>query len=207
MSSYTLNYVEYGNNIVSFSGFPECFYYFVCCNRYNGATPIIIDMKQKGQNIIAWKAAVYSLVTFLAFLFMGNMILNLFQVDISSFAIAGALVIFVMAIEMLLGVEIFRNDGPEGAASIVPIVFPLIAGAGSFTTLLSLRALYGLGSILAALFLNILVIYVVIRNVHILERALGKTGVYVLRKFFGIILLALSVRMFLQNLSIALESF
>ena len=168
---------------------------------------IIIDMKQKGQNIIAWKAAVYSLVTFLAFLFMGNMILNLFQVDISSFAIAGALVIFVMAIEMLLGVEIFRNDGPEGAASIVPIVFPLIAGAGSFTTLLSLRALYGLGSILAALFLNILVIYVVIRNVHILERALGKTGVYVLRKFFGIILLALSVRMFLQNLSIALESF
>lgn len=108
---------------------------------------------------------------------------------------------------MLLGVEIFRNDGPEGAASIVPIVFPLIAGAGSFTTLLSLRALYGLGSILAALFLNILVIYVVIRNVHILERALGKTGVYVLRKFFGIILLALSVRMFLQNLSIALESF
>ena len=164
-------------------------------------------MRQKGQNIIAWKAAVYSLVTFLAFLFMGNMILNLFQVDISSFAIAGALVIFVMAIEMLLGVEIFRNDGPEGAASIVPIVFPLIAGAGSFTTLLSLRALYGLGSILAALFLNILVIYVVIRNVHILERALGKTGVYVLRKFFGIILLALSVRMFLQNLSIALESF
>ena len=167
----------------------------------------VIDMKQKGQNIIAWKAAVYSLVTFLAFLFMGNMILNLFQVDISSFAIAGALVIFVMAIEMLLGVEIFRNDGPEGAASIVPIVFPLIAGAGSFTTLLSLRALYGLGSILAALFLNILVIYVVIRNVHILERALGKTGVYVLRKFFGIILLALSVLMFLQNLSIALESF
>ena len=172
-----------------------------------GLTPIIIDMKQRGHKIIAWKAAVYSLVTFLAFLFMGNMILELFQVDISSFAIAGALVIFVMAIEMLLGIEIFRNDGPEGAASIVPIVFPLIAGAGSFTTLLSLRALYGLGSILAALVLNIIVIYVVIRNVHILERILGKTGVYVLRKFFGIILLALSVRMFLQNLAVALESF
>lgn len=172
-----------------------------------GLTPIIIDMKQRGHKIIAWKAAVYSLVTFLAFLFMGNMILELFQVDISSFAIAGALVIFVMAIEMLLGIEIFRNDGPEGAASIVPIVFPLIAGAGSFTTLLSLRALYGLGSILAALVLNIVVIYIVIRNVHILERILGKTGVYVLRKFFGIILLALSVRMFLQNLAVALESF
>ena len=189
-----------------FQDFLSAFIILFAVIDITGLTPII-DMKQKGQNIIAWKAAVYSLVTFLAFLFMGNMILNLFQVDISSFAIAGALVIFVMAIEMLLGVEIFRNDGPEGAASIVPIVFPLIAGAGSFTTLLSLRALYGLGSILAALFLNILVIYVVIRNVHILERALGKTGVYVLRKFFGIILLALSVRMFLQNLSIALESF
>ena len=188
-----------------FQDFLSAFIILFAVIDITGLTPIIIDMKQKGQNIIAWKAAVYSLVTFLAFLFMGNMILNLFQVDISSFAIAGALVIFVMAIEMLLGVEIFRNDGPEGAASIVPIVFPLIAGAGSFTTLLSLRALYGLGSILAALFLNILVIYVVIRNVHILERALGKTGVYVLRKFFGIILLALSVRMFLQNLSIALE--
>ena len=186
-----------------FQDFLSAFIILFAVIDITGLTPIIIDMKQKGQNIIAWKAAVYSLVTFLAFLFMGNMILNLFQVDISSFAIAGALVIFVMAIEMLLGVEIFRNDGPEGAASIVPIVFPLIAGAGSFTTLLSLRALYGLGSILAALFLNILVI----RNVHILERALGKTGVYVLRKFFGIILLALSVRMFLQNLSIALESF
>ena len=184
-----------------FQDFLSAFIILFAVIDITGLTPIIIDMKQKGQNIIAWKAAVYSLVTFLAFLFMGNMILNLFQVDISSFAIAGALVIFVMAI------EIFRNDGPEGAASIVPIVFPLIAGAGSFTTLLSLRALYGLGSILAALFLNILVIYVVIRNVHILERALGKTGVYVLRKFFGIILLALSVRMFLQNLSIALESF
>ena len=178
-----------------FQDFLSAFIILFAVIDITGLTPIIIDMKQKGQNIIAWKAAVYSLVTFLAFLFMGNMILNLFQVDISSFAIAGALVIFVMAIEMLLGVEIFRNDGPEGAASIVPIVFPLIAGAGSFTTLLSLRALYGLGSILAALFLNILVIYVVIRNVHILERALGKTGVYVLRKFFGIILLALSVRM------------
>ena len=146
-----------------FQDFLSAFIILFAVIDITGLTPIIIDMKQKGQNIIAWKAAVYSLVTFLAFLFM--------------------------------------------AASIVPIVFPLIAGAGSFTTLLSLRALYGLGSILAALFLNILVIYVVIRNVHILERALGKTGVYVLRKFFGIILLALSVRMFLQNLSIALESF
>ncbi len=172
-----------------------------------GLTPIIIDMKERGVEIVAWKASLYSLITFVVFLFMGNMILDLFQVDISSFAIAGALVLFVMAIEMILGVEIFRNDGPEGAASIVPLVFPLIAGAGSFTTLLSLRSMYGLGSIMAGLLLNIVVVYVVIRNVHILERLFGKTGVYVLRKFFGIILLAISVRMFLQNLVIAIHSF
>lgn len=97
-----------------FQDFLSAFIILFAVIDITGLTPIIIDMKQKGQNIIAWKAAVYSLVTFLAFLFMGNMILNLFQVDISSFAIAGALVIFVMAIEMLLGVEIFRNDGPEG---------------------------------------------------------------------------------------------
>jgi hypothetical protein len=132
---------------------------------------------------------------------MGNMILQLFHVDISSFAIAGSLVIFVMAIEMIFGVEIFKMDGPAGSTTLVPIVFPLIAGAGSFTTLLSLRALYGLANILIALVLNIIIIYIVIRNVHILEKLLGKSGVYVLRKFFGIILLAISVRMFIDNLA------
>lgn len=163
-------------------------------------------MKNKGNNIKAGKAAIYSLATFIAFLFMGNMILQLFHVDISSFAIAGSLVIFVMAIEMIFGVEIFRNDGPEGSATIVPIVFPLIAGAGSFTALLSLRAMYSLTNIIIALVLNIILIYVVIRNVHLLERLLGKGGVYVLRKFFGIILLAISVRMFLENLTKFLET-
>lgn len=171
-----------------------------------GLTPIIIDLKNKGNNIKAGKAAIYSLATFIAFLFMGNMILQLFHVDISSFAIAGSLVIFVMAIEMIFGVEIFRNDGPEGSATIVPIVFPLIAGAGSFTALLSLRAMYSLTNIIIALVLNIILIYVVIRNVHLLERLLGKGGVYVLHKFFGIILLAISVRMFLENLTKFLET-
>ena len=102
---------------------------------------------------------------------------------------------------MIFGVEIFKMDGPAGSTTLVPIVFPLIAGAGSFTTLLSLRALYGLANILIALVLNIIIIYIVIRNVHILEKLLGKSGVYVLRKFFGIILLAISVRMFIDNLA------
>lgn len=166
-----------------------------------GLVPIIIDLKQKGNDINAGKAAFYSLFTFIAFLFMGNMMLQLFHVDISSFAIAGSLVIFVMAIEMIFGVEIFKMDGPSGSATIVPIVFPLIAGAGSFTTLLSLRALYSLLDIIIALVLNIIIIYIVIKRVNLIERLLGKGGVYVLRKFFGIILLAISVRMFIDNLT------
>ena len=164
-----------------------------------GLVPIIIDLKENEIN--AGKAAFYSLFSFIVFLFMGNMMLQLFHVDISSFAIAGSLVIFVMAIEMIFGVEIFKMDGPAGSATIVPIVFPLIAGAGSFTTLLSLRALYSLLDIIIALVLNILIIYIVIKRVNIIEKLLGKGGVYVLRKFFGIILLAISVRMFIDNLT------
>ena len=166
-----------------------------------GLVPIIIDLKEKGNEINAGKAAFYSLFSFIVFLFIGNMMLQLFHVDISSFAIAGSLVIFVMAIEMIFGVEIFKMDGPAGSATIVPIVFPLIAGAGSFTTLLSLRALYSLLDIIIALVLNILIIYIVIKRVNIIEKLLGKGGVYVLRKFFGIILLAISVRMFIDNLT------
>ena len=166
-----------------------------------GLVPIIIDLKEKGNEINAGKAAFYSLFSFIVFLFMGNMMLQLFHVDISSLAIAGSLVIFVMAIEMIFGVEIFKMDGPAGSATIVPIVFPLIAGAGSFTTLLSLRALYSLLDIIIALVLNILIIYIVIKRVNIIEKLLGKGGVYVLRKFFGIILLAISVRMFIDNLT------
>lgn len=172
-----------------------------------GLTPIIIDLKQKGNSLHPMKVAVYSLLLFLAFFFMGEMILRLFHVDISSFAIAGSLILFVMAVEMICGIEIFRNDGPEGSVVLVPLVFPLIAGAGSFTTLFSLRAMYADINILLGLLLNIIVVYIVIKNVYILERLLGKAGVYVLRKFFGIILLAISVRMFLENLAVAMASF
>lgn len=172
-----------------------------------GLIPIIIDIKEKTPGgLNAGKAALYSLLAFLAFLFMGNMILNLFHVDISSFAVAGSLVIFVMAVEMIFGIEIFKMDGPPGTTTIVPIVFPLIAGAGSFTTLLSLRAEYNLLNIIIALLLNIGLVYIVIRKVNILERLLGKGGVYILRKLFGIILLAISVKLFTSNLNTLLES-
>lgn len=171
-----------------------------------GLIPILISLKEKGNQINAGKAAVFSLVTFLVFLFMGDMVLRLFGVDISSFAVAGSLVIFGMAAEMIFGVELFKMDGPKGSITIVPVVFPLIAGAGSFTALLSLRAEYSLSNIIVALILNIAVIYVVIRRLDLIERLIGPGGVYVLRKFFGIILLAISVKLFTSNLKVLLAS-
>ena len=172
-----------------------------------GLLPVFIDFQNKGMKISPVKAAIYSLIAFVAFLFAGNAILQLFQVDISSFAVAGSLVIFGMAIEMIFGVEIFRNDGPDGSATLVPIVFPLIAGAGSFTALLSLRALYSLPDILIALVLNLVIVYLALRSAFLVEKIFGKAFVYVLRKLFGIILLAISVRMFVSNLTKLLESF
>lgn len=171
-----------------------------------GLIPILISLKEKGEQIDANKAAVFSLATFLAFLFMGDVILKLFGVDISSFAVAGALVIFGMAVEMIFGIELFKMDGPKGTTTIVPVVFPLIAGAGSFTALLSLRAEYFLSNIIIALVLNIAVVYLVIRKLDLIARLIGSGGVYVLRKFFGIILLAISVKLFMSNLKILLSS-
>jgi multiple antibiotic resistance protein len=167
-----------------------------------GLAPMVIDLQGKSGPIKAGRAALISLLTLLAFLFGGNMILQLFGVDIHSFAAAGAVVIFIMALEMILGVEIFRyNDGPKGMSTLVPVVFPLIAGAGTFTALLSLRAEYNIANILIALLLNILIVYLVLRYLYGLEHVLGKGGIYVLRKFFGIILLAIAVRLFTGNIS------
>ena len=170
-----------------------------------GLTPIIIDMRQKGRDINPLKAAGWSLVMFLTFLFLGASILALFHVDIYSFAIGGSIVLFLMAVEMVLDIEIFRNNGPSGSSTMVPLVFPLIAGAGSFTTLLSLQSMYGLVNILIGLLLNIVIVYLVLRNVYILERVLGKGGVYVTRKFFGVMLLAVSIKMFLDNLVLFID--
>lgn len=167
-----------------------------------GLTPIAIDIQQKSGPINPGKAASYSLVILLTFLFLGNMVLELFGVDIHSFAVAGAIIIFIMGFEMTAGVEIIKySDGPKGSSTIVPIVFPLIAGAGTFTALLSLRAEYHLVNIITALVMNIIVVYVVLKNMHILEKKLGAGGIYILKKFFGIILLAMAVKLFTSNLA------
>ncbi|MHB9142406.1 MAG: MarC family protein, partial [Paludibacter sp.] len=124
---------------------------------------------------------------------------------IQSFAVAGALIIFIFSLEMILDVEIFRNKGPEGGSSIIPIAFPLIAGPGSFTTLLSLRAEYAAENIIIALLLNILFVYFVLRSTSKIEKFIGEGGIYILRKFFGIILLAIAVKLFTSNIGYLLN--
>ncbi|HKL71271.1 MAG TPA: MarC family protein [Marinilabiliaceae bacterium] len=165
-----------------------------------GSLPIVIDIRDKGGHINSFKAASISFVLLVVFLFLGEAILGLFRVDISSFAIAGSFILFIMAIEMILGVQIFKHDSPAGA-SIVPIAFPLIAGAGSFTTLLTLRAEFALINILIALLLNILIVFIVLRYTHKIEKFIGQGGIYVMKKFFGVILMAISIRLFLSSLS------
>ena len=172
-----------------------------------GAVPIINDIQNKGHTISAIKAALASYILLVACLFVGDGLLNLFSVDISSFAVAGSLVIFVLAVEMIFGIPIFKNDGPSGTASIVPLVFPLIVGAGTLTTLLALRAEYHIINIIIALTLNIIVVYFVLKNVSLVEKVFGKGGVYILRKFLGIILLAISVKLFTSNLTSLIDIF
>jgi len=172
-----------------------------------GSVPIILNLKEQGRPVNAMKATLISFGLMLAFFYAGDLILKLFNVDIQSFAVAGALIIFFMALEMLLDVQIFKNTGPIKEATLVPLVFPLLAGAGSFTTLLSLRAEYWDINILIALMLNMVWVYVVVLSTDKVQRALGKGGIYLTRKFFGIILLAISVRLFMSNLTALIAQF
>jgi multiple antibiotic resistance protein len=170
-----------------------------------GSIPIILNIKRKGQNVHALRASAVALVILMIFLFSGEWILRLFGVDIQSFAVAGALIIFIFSIEMILDVEIFRNHGPEGGSSIIPIAFPLVAGPGSFTTLLSLRAEYSIENIIIALVLNLLFVFFVLRSTSKIERIIGEGGIYILRKFFGIILLAIAVKLFTSNIGTLIQ--
>lgn len=171
-----------------------------------GSTPIFLSLKQQGRPVNAWKATLISLALMLVFFFAGDAMLRLFNVDIESFAVAGSLIIFLMSLEMILDVEIFKNQGPIKEATLVPVVFPLLAGAGSFTTLLSLRAEYAQVNIIIGLLLNMVFVYIVLKATDRVEKVISKAAIYLLRKFFGIILLAISVRLFTANLSNLLEN-
>lgn len=170
-----------------------------------GSVPIFLNLRSQDKIINPEKASSYSVLILLIFLFVGEWILKLFQVDLQSFAVAGALVILIISIEMIFGVEIFKNDSPSGTSTLVPVVFPLIAGPGSFTTLLSMRAEYQMINIIIALFLNILFVYFVLKNLDFVKRVMGVSGVYILRKFFGVILMAISVRLITANMSALIQ--
>lgn len=174
-----------------------------------GSVPIFLNLRSQNKIIEPFKASLYSIVILILFLFIGEAILKLFQVDLSSFAIAGALVILIISIEMIFGVEIFKIDDSSsgnGSATLVPVVFPLITGPGTFTTLLAMRAEYNTVNIIIAVFLNIAVVYLVLRYLDGVKKLMGVGGVFILRKFFGVILLAIAVRLITSNLSELIES-
>ncbi|EEG42860.1 multiple antibiotic resistance (MarC)-related protein [Flavobacteria bacterium MS024-3C] len=166
-----------------------------------GSVPIIISLRNKVGHIQSEKASIVAGIIMVAFLFIGEEILNLIGIDVNSFAVAGALVIFFLAIEMILGITLYKDDEPE-SASIVPIAFPLIAGAGTITTLLSLRAEYHVENIIIAIVVNIIFVYLVLKSSKRIERVLGKNGLSVIRKVFGVILLAIAVKLFAANINV-----
>jgi multiple antibiotic resistance protein len=168
-----------------------------------GSIPIIIDIKSKSGEIKSAKVTLVSFLIFLAFLFIGSPLLGVFGIDVSSFAIAGSFIIFLIAMEMVLGIELFKHDSHAGG-SIFPIAFPLIAGAGSITTILSLKAEYQTINIFIALVLNMLVIYFVLRLTSLFERILGASGLQILKKVFGVILLSIAIKLFISNTGIIL---
>lgn len=162
-----------------------------------GNIPIIIDLRKKVGHVQSEKATLVSAVIMIAFLFLGESILKLFGLDLGSFAIAGAIVMFLIGMEMVLGLTFFQNEPDAGdASSIVPLAFPLIAGAGTMTTLISLNAEYHTNNILVGIIVNLALVYLVLKTCGWLEKKIGNGGFTVLRKVFGIILLAIAIKLF-----------
>ncbi len=165
-----------------------------------GSVPVIVNIKQKAGGIDSFKASRVSLFIMIAFLFLGEKIIGVFGIGVAEFAVAGSMVMFVIALEMILGVNLFKeSEAGSKSASIVPIAFPLIAGAGTMTSIISLRAVYSQINILIAIIINMVLVFVVLRLTGKIEKLLGEAGIAVLQKVFGIILLAISIKLFSSN--------
>ena len=164
-----------------------------------GSIPIVIDLKAKVGRIQSKKASIVAGILMILFLFLGKEILNLIGIDVNSFAVAGSLILFFLALEMILGITLYKDEEPATAA-VVPLAFPLIAGAGTMTTLLSLRAEYEAINIIVAIVINIVFVYIVLKSSGKIEKFLGKQGINVIRKIFGVILLAIAVKLFASNI-------
>jgi multiple antibiotic resistance protein len=165
-----------------------------------GSLPVIINLKEKGLKIESGKASIVSMGLMVVFLYFGDAVLKLFGVDVQSFAIAGSIILFIIAFEMILGVTLFKQDDQSSKATLVPIAFPLIAGAGTMTTIISLKSKFNNLEILIGILLNIAIVYLVLKSSDYLRRKLSPSFIMVLRKMFGIILLAIAVKLFRDNL-------
>jgi multiple antibiotic resistance protein len=164
-----------------------------------GSIPLIISLRQKAGHIESEKASIVSAIIMIAFVFVGESILSVIGIDVYSFAVAGAFVIFALALEMVLGITLFKEDAPESAA-VFPLAFPLIAGAGSLTSILSLKSQYATINIVIAIIINIVVVYLVLKSSEKIEKVLGNTGIQIIRKIFGVVLLAIAVKLFASNI-------
>jgi multiple antibiotic resistance protein len=164
-----------------------------------GSIPLIITLREKVGHIQSGKASIIAALIMIGFLFLGEEILNLIGIDINSFAVAGSLVILFLSLEMILGITLYRDEAPE-TASIVPLAFPMIAGAGTMTSLLSLRAEYHVSNIIIAIVVNIIFVYIILKTSTMIQRILGKSGINIVRKVFGIVLMAIAVKLFTSNI-------
>jgi len=166
-----------------------------------GSIPVIISLKKRMGDVSATQATLVSGGLMLLFFFVGEQMLNFMGLDIHSFAIAGSIVIFILGLEMVLGIEFFRSEKDIKSGTVVPIAFPIIAGSGTLTTVMSLKAEYNAYSILIAILINLVFVYITLRSINLLERWLGPSGISVIRKFFGVILLAIAVKIFRSNVN------
>ena len=165
-----------------------------------GSIPVLIGLKKKMGDINSFQATLVSGALMLAFFFAGGEMLHFMGLDISSFAIAGSIIIFFLGMEMIMGLEFFKTESGNKSGSIVPIAFPLIAGSGTLTTIMSLKASYHYYNILIGILLNLIIIFICLRSLNFIEKLLGPSGIMVVRKFFGVILIAIAVKIFKQNL-------
>jgi len=170
-----------------------------------GSIPVVISLRNKVGHIQSEKATLVAALIMIGFLFLGEEILKLIGIDVNSFAVAGSFVIFFLALEMILGITLFRDDAPA-TASIVPLAFPLIAGAGTMTSLLSLRAEFHVINIIIAILINAIIVYAILKSCRFIERILGNSGINIIRKVFGVVLLSIAVKLFTNNIGELLKT-
>jgi len=166
-----------------------------------GSIPVILSLREKLGHIQSEKASIAAAILMVAFLFIGEILLGLIGLDVYSFALAGSVVIFILGLEMVLGVEFFKGTSNPSTGSIVPIAFPLVAGAGTLTSIISLKAAYSNANLLVAILLNVIIVYIVLKSTKYIERKIGSGGIEILRRVFGVILLAIAIKLAKNNIS------